>query len=93
MPATIRSWTSSRLSAWCAICGSKPAIEASVRTTSSSAVLREFTIQGWSRNRVNTADVVVAAGGAKGAGTARSQAADHRGCACRVRATVAGARL
>jgi hypothetical protein len=34
--------------------GSKPASEAMTRTTSSSAVLREFTIQSWSRYWPNT---------------------------------------
>ena len=44
-PATIMSWTSSRLSARCAIRGWKPASEPTTRSTCSSAVLRELTIQ------------------------------------------------
>src|SRR6266576_938164 len=53
-PATIISCTRSRLSARCVTRGSKPASEAMTRTTSSSAVLRELTIQSWSRYWRNT---------------------------------------
>ena len=53
-PASIRSSTSSRLSMRCTTRGAKPTREARVRTTSSSAVLREFTIQSWSAYAVRS---------------------------------------
>ena len=52
------SCTRSRLSARWVTRGSKPASEAMTRITSSSAVLRELTIQSLSRYRPNTSTAV-----------------------------------
>ena len=80
-PATIRSCTRSRLSARCAIRGSKPAIEASVRTTSSSAVLRELTIQSCVAERREDRRARRRRPGGRRAGTPRPHGADHSGVA------------
>src|SRR6266487_1118573 len=52
------SYTRSKLSARCVIRGSKPASEATMRTTSPSAVLRELTIHASSRYRRKTSTAV-----------------------------------
>jgi hypothetical protein len=72
--------------------GVKPAMAASVRMTSSSAVLRELPIQSWSRNRAKVWSVVVP-GAIWLAGTPRPHGAVHSGVLCMAGSVTAGARL
>ena len=72
--------------------GWKPASEPTVRTASSSAVLREFTIQSWSRNRSNTASESPRTRLDR-AGTPRLQAVDHSGTVTSEAPNERGARL
>jgi hypothetical protein len=90
------SCTRSRLSARWVIRGSKPASEATTRITSSSAVLRELTIQGWSRYRWNTSTAVPRGPGPDGVPRLHGVGPSGRLCSCWLcgpGSSLAGARL
>ncbi len=85
-PAATSSATRSRLSIRWVTCGTNPASEARVRSASSSAVCREFTIQEWSAYADRSA------GAGSPAGTPRPHSADQSGVATRSPVVDSGAR-
>src|SRR5918993_2626399 len=89
-PASIRSSTSSRLSMRWTTRGVKPTREARVRTASSSAVLREFTIQSWSAYSARSVALLVRR---PVSGTPRPHATSHNGQVTTSSLRDSGARL